>query len=167
MATDLAINSMMNRLAEYERRLAKLERYAASGRWIAYTPTLTATGWAVGDGTATGRYCRIGNLVNFWARITFGSTSTFSANRPVLSLPVTGYVSSTGEALMISGHANIGASWFYLWGQASGSPVTAVDLFAGVITATYLSRQGVSSTVPAAWANGDKLFIRGMYEAAE
>lgn len=168
MGTDLASRALVNRLAEYERRLDRLERYAASGKFLSYTPTLGGTGWAIGDGTRVGGYVRLGNFVHFWARIIFGASSTYgAANRPTVSLPVNAKVASTAEALLLTGHAFIGASVFPLFPRASGTPVSVVEMYAGLASGTYVSQAAVSSTVPGAWANGDKIFVRGMYEAVE
>lgn len=64
-----------------------------TGGWISYTPTwgiVSGTAPAIGNGTITGGYRRIGNQVDFWIALTYGSTSTYgSGTQPyTLSLPV-------------------------------------------------------------------------------
>jgi hypothetical protein len=59
------------------------------GAWTAYTPTLGGTGWAIGDGTAYGHYCRVGKIVHFRVLITLGATSTAGAGVATITGPVT------------------------------------------------------------------------------
>ena len=57
------------------------------GTWVSYTPTLTGTGFALGNGTATGAYCVIGKTVHFWVNFAFGSTTTAGTGAYTFNLP--------------------------------------------------------------------------------
>lgn len=64
-----------------------------TGTWISYTPTwgiVSGTAPTIGNGSIIGGYRRIGNQVDFWIALTYGSTSTYgSGTQPyTLSLPV-------------------------------------------------------------------------------
>ena len=65
-----------------------------AGAWVnqdtrtAWTPVLTGSGWAAGNGTAEGSYQVVGGMVNIWGVILFGSTTTFGTNTPSIPIPV-------------------------------------------------------------------------------
>ena len=61
--------------------------------WTAWTPVLTGTGWAAGNGTVEAAYKNIDGIVHIRARIIFGTTTTFGAGSPNISLPVSGFAS--------------------------------------------------------------------------
>jgi hypothetical protein len=175
MATDLQIKAMMNRLADYERRLAKVERYAASGRFLPYTPVLGGVGWAIGDGSRIGAYVRIGNLVHFWARVIFGATSTYgAANRPTITLPTDAEVASTGVGTLLDASCTAAGVTYALLARPINTPVNAVEFYAtrtvvpAVVPATvYHTIASVSSTVPNTWTSNDRIFVQGVYEAKD
>jgi hypothetical protein len=59
--------------------------------WETYTPTFTTTGTApaLGNGTLTGRYCRINKLVVAQIFFAYGSTTTSGTGSFLFSLPLT------------------------------------------------------------------------------
>jgi hypothetical protein len=65
---------------------------ALQSAWDAstYTPVLTSTGtaFALGNGTAVGYWNQQGKTIDFAARITFGSTTTFGTGTYRISLPL-------------------------------------------------------------------------------
>ncbi len=133
------------------------------GAWTAYTPTLGGTGWAIGDGTATGAYCQIGKVVHFRARIVFGSTSTFGAAAAVtLTAPVTSRNDGASTTILTrlfdsslsTTHNGIGS-------LAINSTTITVNYWA---TGTTVS--GSSATNPFTWASSDQIIVFGTYEAA-
>jgi hypothetical protein len=67
------------------------ENGLAVGAWTSYTPALSSDGagtdWVLGNGTATGAYCRLGRSVIVRFAVTLGSTTTFGTKNLVLSLP--------------------------------------------------------------------------------
>jgi hypothetical protein len=132
------------------------------GAWTSYTPTLAGTGWAIGDGTIQGFYSQIGKNVAFRIRIIFGSTSTFGAGEPTVTLPV-----ST---------ANIGFPIF------AGGRYQDISLGASANAAALIEDNGnriflrywntdnqmtaSSSTAPWTWAASDVIIINGVCQAA-
>ena len=52
---------------------------ALEGAWSGFTPALSGTGWAIGNGTAIGYYNQYGKTIDFIVYIAFGSTSTYGA----------------------------------------------------------------------------------------
>lgn len=131
------------------------------GAWTAYTPTLSGTGWAIGNGTATGVFCQLGKTVIGHMTITFGSTSTYGSTDATFSLPVTARSSVrsvTGNARLVD--ASAGASYIaspYLTGT------TTVALFYPGANGAY---SGIRATSPFAWASSDVINIDFVYEAA-
>lgn len=71
-----------------------------TGDWIAYTPAWTASGTApaIGNGTLTGGYRRIGQQVDFWLEFTAGTTTTFGTGTWRFSLPQISYTSEWNYA---------------------------------------------------------------------
>jgi hypothetical protein len=126
--------------------------------WTAYTPTIT--NWTQGNGTLNGRYMQAGKLVHFYIDFTVGTTTTPSGtltfNLPAMCIIPT----NTGEPLN-------GTAWVYDLSTTtqylrfptittSGSIVHLRDVASALVTAT----------VPFTWATGDRVVIRGSYEAA-
>lgn len=134
--------------------------------WQAYTPVLSGTGWAIGNGTRSGYYCQLGKIVHFQIRIVFGSTSTFgAAARPELTLPVTADSASANIDFVTNvAYFDNSASVRYLGGCDFTS--TTVDLFSWGSAGAYVNSSGTVSTVPFTWAANDVIYVSGTYEAA-
>jgi hypothetical protein len=131
------------------------------GAWTAYTPTLGGSGWAIGDGTAVGAYCQIGKVVAFRARITFGSTSTFGAGQPNISLPVT----------LRSAHGGvIGRTRFVDTSLAANYGTDTLVASTTTVVFRTLGTNGLealtTSSVPFTWASTDLIDVNGVYEIA-
>ncbi|MBU6278722.1 MAG: hypothetical protein KGN78_05705 [Actinomycetales bacterium] len=130
------------------------------GAWTAFTPTLSGTGWAIGNGTASGFYCQVGKIVYFRAKITFGSTSTYGGSPLNLSLPV----SATGSPVAGQNVAffDTSASLRYL---ASMEYASATAIAPRSVSGS-LTLAAVTTTAPFTWATGDTIDYSGTYEAA-
>ena len=132
-----------------------------------YTPTLGV--WTLGNGTATGYYGQSGPLVFFWANITFGSTSVFTAGEPTITLPVAPNSTYTTEnSIRVTMRASLAdnsgsgeqtASCYNL----SGSTVKVLYHNA---TGTPITGSVLSSTAPFTWATSDQIRIGGFYWVA-
>lgn len=132
------------------------------GAWTSYTPTLSGTGWALGNGTSFARYCQIGKTVHFRAEFTFGSTSTFgAAGNPICTLPVAAKNSAAIENWRAM-YVDTSAGAFYD-GVLRWPSSTTVSAWSPGTNGLF---NAVSSTVPFAWASGDGLRFFGTYEAA-
>lgn len=137
------------------------QRATAGQVWQDYTPTLG--GFAIGNGTITSRYMRIGATVFVDDRITFGTTSTFGGS-VTLTLPTSPVTGSTG-LLWIDGTAQLStSSTYYLtrW-RWTGSVTQALT---PVADETYARLTGVTSTVPLTFVNASVLTRSGFYEEA-
>lgn len=131
-----------------------------------YTPTLGV--WTLGNGTATGGYGRSGPLVFFWANITFGTTSVFTAGEPTISLPVTPNATYTTEnSIRVTMRASLADAT-----GAGEQPATVYSLSGSTVKVLYHNATGtpvtgsvLSSTAPFTWATSDQIRIGGFYWA--
>ena len=91
MIATFEFNRLNNLLRDHQNRIQILERYAASNRFVPYTPTLTATvtNPDTTDGEITGKYVRHGNLVYAIGDINFGTAATAGNGGYRISLPTT------------------------------------------------------------------------------
>ena len=133
--------------------------------WQNYTPTIGGAGWALGNATNTGLYCQIGKTVHFAIRVVFGSTSTYGAGRPTLSLPVTA-TSAAGNFDFLTDVAYFDASATVRNHGTADFSTTNVDLFVWNSAGTYVAANGVTNTVPFTWTTTDVIYVSGTYEAA-
>lgn len=127
------------------------------GAWTAYSPSWTSLGTqpSLGNGTLTGAYQKIGRTVLFKISLTAGGTTTFGTNVYLFSLPF----ASADPGLSPHGTACI-----------QDSSAGQFNRHALLWTATTVLLQAeagtnVTNTVPMTWASGDKVNIKGMYEA--
>ena len=131
------------------------------GAWTSYTPTLSGTGWALGDGTLTGSYCQIGKIVHFRLFLSFGSTSTFGASADLLiTLPLAMTGNAQSIASFKTAFRDASASQVYEGTTLAGSSTTVVPAQIGTIGALTAIR----STVPFTWATSDYIRVHGTYE---
>lgn len=135
---------------------------AFGGAWTAYTPAWTSTSTlpALGNGTITGAYVRIGKTVHYRIRLVAGTTSTYGAGNYLFSLPVPALAaaSATGSP---AGVAII----------RDGSPVAVyhrLAYFNDASTVLLIAEAGtaVGPTSPITFASTDSITITGTYEAA-
>lgn len=115
----------------------------ARGTW---NPTFN--NFTVGNGTASGRYLRVGNMVHLFFVVTFGSTSTFSASSWSLgSLP---FAPRSGFNYFGTGRAlEVGVNNYTIMPVVSGSTVSFI-----IVTGTGAGG-GLTSTSPFTWNGTD------------
>lgn len=148
-----------------------------SGAWITYTPSVLSRGsgtdWALGNGTITGRYQRVGRLIVGEVVCRFGSTSTFGTKDLVLSGPVSYTVSGfIGDAIAATscfddsvGSVRMGAT------LQIGPPTTGTtstlrpEIF--FVTGSQITTSTITSSSPFTWATNDYLSMEFIYEAAQ
>ena len=131
--------------------------------WDSYTPTWTAitTNPALGNGTITGRYLRIGKTVMFQIVLTMGSTTTYGTGGWTFSLPVA--AASTGRRVIAALDMATANSYSGVGIVLSGGSL----LFASSPgTVAGGPDRSVGTGVPVAWASGNTLAATGAYEAA-
>lgn len=132
--------------------------------WDLYTPTwksLTGADPAIGNGAIHGSSRRIGHTVEFRARITMGSTTTYGAGKWLVGLP---YVAD-GAVLddLLSFKADLidsSTSGLYVVSTLEANTQAVLVAIPGV-PAVY-----VDATHPFTWAANDDLLIRGTYQGA-
>lgn len=124
--------------------------------WTSYTPTWTSSGTApsLGNGTITGRYMRIGNLVTVQLNLTMGSTTTFGTGVYFFSIPL------TAESPI--SFNSCGTGWCLDTGVKECSVVAKLENGGTTfrLSPTYDSGGSfgnVGNTNPFTWANGDVL----------
>jgi hypothetical protein len=132
------------------------------GTWTAYTPAWTAstTNPVLGNGSLTGRYARSGAMVDYAIKITAGSTTTFGSGPWSLSLPfaAASVIDMIGQVMI--GDAS-GTSLYSMGAAYIADGASTVSMYAGGKGDGAL----VSATHPQTWANGDRLWVTGRYEA--
>jgi hypothetical protein len=137
-----------------------------STAWTAYTPTITADGggFALNNGTLTGRYKQVGKTVFFSLKFVFGSTTNPGTGHWNFSLPVTAYDSNFAFSAAI---LDSGVSWY--GGLGNGNYTGSTSSFAVIIPSTSSSVTtwaSVGNGGPFIWGSEDNITITGSYEAA-
>jgi hypothetical protein len=137
-----------------------------STAWTSYTPTITADagGFALNNGTLTGRYKQVGKTVFFKLKFVFGSTTAAGTGHWNFSLPVTAYDSDfTFSAAILDS----GIAWY--GGIGNGNYTGSTSSFAVIIPGTNASVTtwaAVGNGGPFIWGTADNITITGSYEAA-
>jgi hypothetical protein len=128
------------------------------GGVILYTPTWTSTGTApaLGNGTISGFYYRVKNIVFFTVDVTFGSTSTYGTGGWVFTLPpiaMAGAQQRGGTCLLTDSGVNV---------------YTATMLAASTVNfgCSVPSAGRVSATQPFTFGTGDGCRTDGWYTCA-
>lgn len=136
---------------------------ALADAYTSYSPTWTASSSnpAIGNGTLTGGYTRVGKFISFRIAITMGSTTTFGSGQWRLTLPVAARNELWG--FFVTARDNSGPARYAVY--ASWSSSGYIELYAPATTAGNADRT-LTSGVPFTWATDDNLFVHGEYEAA-
>ena len=137
-----------------------------STAWTAYTPTITADGggFALNNGTLTGRYKQVGKTVFFKLKFVFGSTTAAGTGHWNFSLPVTAYDANFTFSAAILDNGN---AWY--GGIGNGNYTGSTSSFAVIIPGTSASVTTwatVGNGGPFIWGDADNITISGSYEAA-
>jgi hypothetical protein len=137
-----------------------------STAWTAYTPTITADGggFALNNGTLTGRYKQVGKTVFFKLKFVFGSTTSAGTGHWNFSLPVTAYDANFTFSAAILDDGN---AWY--GGIGNGNYTGSTSSFAVIIPGTSSSVTtwaSVGNGGPFIWGTADNITISGSYETA-
>lgn len=139
--------------------------------WTTFTPTWTCatTAPAIGNGTLTGRYIKVGRLVICHYKFVAGSTTTFGTGNWMFSLPF-----DNATTNYPTNHHAVGTA--YLEDLATSGYdgfLRIVSTYQNKIwincfnaTGTYYGDSGCTNTVPFTWASGDYIMMEFMYEAS-
>jgi hypothetical protein len=138
------------------------------GLFQSFTPTIASgsTGWAVGNGTATGKFTRVGNVVVGHLEIVFGSTSTFGATTLDINAPVN-IVNNFYRTAGVGGifDQSAGNGYQIALNAATGSTLR-LNLHGNSLG--WDTQETVTSTRPFTWngTDNDLLAFSFCYEAA-
>lgn len=126
-----------------------------------YTPTWTSSGTqpAIGDGTLSGAYTRIGKLVAFRFSMIAGASTTFGTGSWAFALPATISVPVVLDYGWSGTILDSGTALYPAWGIQSGNTVDVRYSNAGVLN-------GVTNTAPMTWTTNDRILMAGWYWAA-
>ena len=131
------------------------------GAWTAYTPVISGGTWAIGNGTVSGFYCKVGRTVKVRAQFTLGSTSVIEPTAaleigvPFNMVTTPQYALATGQGVDVS----LGNSFLLATlSQTSNFAIYALQSAAGLIEA-------VITTKPFTWTTGDIVRLAAEYEA--
>lgn len=127
-------------------------KFTTPGVWTSYTPTVTNA--TLGNGTATGAYCQIGNVLLLRIEVTFGTTSSYTASQFSVSLPG-GFTAATTQ--VVPAIVAPGGTQFLGYGRsAAGSSALSLR---GPASSTATNMATVDSTHPATWTATTSNFI--------
>lgn len=148
---------------------AKVDTYrdilkATAEAWTSYgsAASFTSSGGdaALGNGTWLGKYRQVGKAVDFYVKVTLGSTTTVGTGNYRVALPVTPISTEPGMWQVVVADASAGAFYMgivYTWTGTTAS-LAVINPAGGV--------QQVTGTVPVGVFAGDYYVVRGSYEAA-
>ena len=130
-----------------------------TGGWTTWSPTyLNIT---VGNGTVIARYQKIGKTVNYFFRLTWGST-TSCGNYPIVSYPVTPSYTTYFNGLATLQDTGVGQYLGRVTNDSTNGLLIMVEYTAG----TWNIDGVTGAATPATWTTGDIWTIQGSYEVA-
>lgn len=135
-----------------------------SGAWTSYTPTVGGTGWALGNGTISGRYKKIGRVVVAQVLVTWGTTSSAGSGALTLTAPVASGTLDTWNGGGVAWDTSGGAAAAVVTRLTGAS--TTITCFVSNTAGTYDSLVGIATGVPYTWASTDYVAITVVYEAS-
>ena len=148
------INDLQDEIVAVETQLG-----TNAGGWVTYTPTWTAyTGTpSLGNGTITGRYCKVGKMVTVTVSLNFGSTTSVAGTSTwYIGLPITS--AGSGHGVWIAYESGVK----YYTGVLQVSPgATRINSFYAPDGQGYLSE-----TRPHTWKANDYLNFTAIYQVA-
>lgn len=130
--------------------------------WTAYTPTWTASvNPAIGNGTLTGAYRKIGKTLDVRIRMTAGSTTTFGTGDWRFALPAgVAAVGATGLWQVCPAYAQDASTSNYIGAARIDGAGTTFFISSSAVAANW------SAAAPFSWGNADFLTITGTIEVA-
>ncbi|MCX4540504.1 hypothetical protein [Streptomyces sp. NBC_01565] len=133
------------------------------GFWASYTPTWSSTGTApvLNNGTLTGRWARCGNVIFYMIKLTIGSTTSLGTGNYTFTLPV-----AVGSVTDFIGDAFAGDNSVGSAGYSVGRAFLGAGGLVGAYFGNTVGASALTNANPMTWANGDRLWLSGFYEAA-
>jgi hypothetical protein len=129
-----------------------------TGDWTSFTPTFS--GITIGNGTLTGKYNKIGKVMNVYVRLTFGSTTSITGT-VILTIPGSGFPAIGTTCNIIYEDAGIG---FYI----GNAVIYSGSAYLGSVrsSTTFAQHEGLTATTPMTWTNSDGIIFNASYEVA-
>lgn len=141
--------------------VANLVADSVSTPWTAFTPTISGTGWALGNAFTLGRTKTVQGVTFVEYTITFGLTSAYGAGQLFVNWPAAGLPS--GNIGTASVKVNVTDSGTNTWNLNGNPTLTGVQLFA--VGASGAWGAAVTASVPITFSSGDTLCISASFEA--
>jgi len=132
------------------------------GASISYTPTWTATTTnpTLGNGTLTGSYMQVGNLIAFTISLAFGSTTSGGTGTWRFALPFA--LNFNRQSLICQAKGlDLGVRWYTNLIGDSADPNTASTI--SIINPDSTDGDYLTATYPMTWGTDDALYIQGLY----
>ncbi len=129
-----------------------------AGAWTTYTPSVS--GWTLGNGSVTGKYQKHGKRVDGWAKLTLGTTTTWTGSSALLlGLPVSLAASAVNTGVACQFYCATAYSVGAAFMSASGIYVYRYD---------YVTDQRalITTSLPRTWTSGNFVEVSFTYEAA-
>jgi hypothetical protein len=132
-----------------------------AGLWTTFTPTFA--GLTLGNATTIGQYCQIADTTFFRVKVTFGSTTSFTAAVD-LTLPTTPVGYSTFDFMnVLCQYYDSSATIFSPSPGNINIGGTSVRLLVMNVSATYPTVTDINAGIPFTWAATDTLTVQGSY----
>lgn len=148
-----------------DNRLLNARAAATNGvEWVGgrttYTPTWTGSGSnpAIGNGTLTGSYLRLGDMVFFTINVTAGSTTTFGSGSYSLSLPIT--AAATFKWALTVDLLDAGTQHYSGVAFVNASGTTTAEI---LVMSNTFGPGNWQHNSPFTFGNGDSIIISGFY----
>jgi hypothetical protein len=130
------------------------------GKVTSYTPTwgvVSGTAPVLGNGTLTGAFTRVGDLIYFRVQLQIGSTTTIGSGSYTFTLPV----AMTGSSNGIAGDAatlNSGIAWF-----TGYVPNTVINGYTDKFIMILSGGGTITNSVPFTYGTDDVIYAWGVY----
>ena len=133
----------------------------AVGAYTDYSGSITISNFTIGNGTIVAQYTQVNDLVHYWGRVTWGSTTSLSGN-PIHSVPI------AAENVNYFGNCTFndaGVNDYYGRSQIYGGTNMLIRPFEQD-GAGYIDFVNMSATAPFTWGTGDSWLWNIVYKAA-
>lgn len=129
--------------------------------WKSFTPVLSGSTWAIGNGVLVGTYSKIGKTVHFSIELIFGSTSVYGTGTPQISITPAGVTSGAvaGTAFNATYTDDSTGNRYAGRGVLQLGSLGAPHMYTLASPMTTLT-----DTVPFTWATGDSIAMTGTYQ---
>jgi len=130
------------------------------GAWTSFPAGVSGSGTALGNGTVTGYYTRIGRTVHAVSTFTLGSTSTVGAalNFSVPAIDTSNYTVGMSVVGLVTMRDASSAATYTAWARIESSGVVRV-----ILIGTTGQHTATSTTAPFTWTTNDSASIAVTY----